>query len=263
MRDALRSNWSSVSKKPSVHEVMVLDTRERERECRVLVAGHEGRVDLQETRRAFPDAPCARCRQPRGLIVGSQASVIGGDQVVPFGFRDRREIRFPCIGKQPRRAFLVEPFQFPASQHEDAAQHQFGDPLRMRLRICQGQGRAPAATEHLPAFDAQGFAQPLDVVDEVPRGVVDKVGVRHRTPAAALVEQNDAVLGRIVESPHLRAASGAGTAMQQHHGFALRIAALFVIERVARIDCQPAGVVGLDVGIQRAHVRVRPVGRPV
>ena len=77
--------------------------------------------------------------------------------------------------------------------------------------------------------------------------------MRSRPAGAALVEQDDPVLGRIVEATHLGAAAAARAAMQQHHRLAVRVAALLVIELVARIDLEDAGVVGLDFGIQRAH----------
>src|SRR3546814_4313746 len=70
---------------------------------------------------------------------------------------------------------------------------------------------------------------------------------------AALVEQHDAVLRRVVEAPHLRAAAAARTAVQQHHRLAPGIAALLVMERVAVVDFELAGVEGFDLGIERAH----------
>ena len=72
-------------------------------------------------------------------------------------------------------------------------------------------------------------------------------------PRAALVEQHDAVLRRIVETAHLRTAAAARAAVQQHDRFAVGIAALLVIQRMAVVDAQRAAVVGLDLGIQGAH----------
>ena len=54
----------------AVDEVVVLDARERQRERRILVAGDEVLVDVQEAGRAFPHAPRARRGQTRGFVVG-------------------------------------------------------------------------------------------------------------------------------------------------------------------------------------------------
>src|SRR3546814_888182 len=70
---------------------------------------------------------------------------------------------------------------------------------------------------------------------------------------AALGEQHDAVLRRVVEAPHLRAATAARAAVQQHHRLAPGVAALLVMERVAVVDFELAGVEGFDLGIERAH----------
>ena len=98
------------------------------------------------------------------------------------------------------------------------------------------------------------LAQALDVGDQIPGGVVGEVGMRRGAPAAALVEQDDPVLFRVVELAHLRAAAAARAAMQQDHGLSVRIAALLVIQRVAVVDGELADVVWLDGGIEVAHV---------
>src|SRR3546814_7147329 len=64
---------------------------------------------------------------------------------------------------------------------------------------------------------------------------------------------HDAVLRRVVEAPHLRAATAARAAVQQHHLLAPGVAALLVMERVAVVDFELAGVEGFDLGIERAH----------
>src|SRR5690606_40530380 len=130
-------------------------------------------------------------------------------------------------------------------------------PFRMLLGIGERKGRAPAAAEDLPALDAELATQLLDVLDEVPGGVVHEVGVRGGAPGAALVEQHDAILRRVVETAHLCAAAAAGAAVQQHHRLAVRIAALLVVELVAAIDLEGAGLVGLDLGVQGAHAWLR------
>ena len=169
--------------------------------------------------------------------------MVGRYQVASFNFRNRRQVICPGFGKQPARALLVEPFELPPPDQEDAAQHQFGHPARMRLRIRQRQRRTPAATEDLPAFDVQELPQRLDIRDKVPRGVVDQVGVRRRPPCPALVEKYDAVARRIMEAAHARAAARAGAAVEDDHRLAGRVAALLVMNPVSIIDRQHAGVV--------------------
>src|SRR5690606_39297654 len=75
-----------------------------------------------------------------------------------------------------------------------------------------------------------------------------------------LVEQDDAVLRRVVEAAHLVGTATARAAVQQHHRLAIGIAALLVIEDVAVIDAEGAGVEGFDLGIQRAHADAASCG---
>src|SRR3546814_2980536 len=44
-----------------------------------------------------------------------------------FDHRDRTDVLLPGLREQPRSAFLIEPFQLPAPQHEDATQDQLAD----------------------------------------------------------------------------------------------------------------------------------------
>jgi hypothetical protein len=59
-----------------------------------------------------------------------------------------------------------------------------------------------------------------------------------RPPAAALIEQNHAEDAGVEIPPHRRAAPTPRTAMQNHHGNAMRIAALLDIKAmpVAHVD---------------------------
>ena len=166
--------------------------------------------------------------------------------------RDRREVALPGVRKDRVAALLVEPFQFPAPQHEDAAQDEFGDPVGMGLRIGQRQRRPPRAAEHLPAVDLQVLAHALDVGNEMPGRVVGQFGMRRRAPASALVEQDDAVTRRIEEAPRLRVAACPRSAMQEHHRLAFRVAALFVVDPMQVGNLEETRIVGLDVGIERA-----------
>ncbi|GAA10626.1 hypothetical protein GOALK_002_00910 [Gordonia alkanivorans NBRC 16433] len=125
--------------------------------------------------------------------------MVGGDQVaVALVRRDRLEVGLPHVGEDVRRAAVVVPVDLAATQQEDPAQHQFGDPVGMRLRIGETQRRTPGAAEDLPAVDAEMGPELLHVGDEMRRGVdtqVRAVGdVRPGLSATALIEQHDPVL---------------------------------------------------------------------
>src|SRR3546814_10988034 len=110
-----------------------------------------------------------------------------------FDHRDRTDVLLPGLREQPRSAFLIEPFQLPAPQHEDATQDQLADPLRMGLRIGQRQRGAPGATKYLPAFDTQMPAQGFDIRHQMPGGVVDQISIRRGSNCTPLVEPDEAV----------------------------------------------------------------------
>src|SRR5205814_466499 len=79
-------------------------------------------------------------------------------------------------------------------------------------------------------------------------------GERCRLPAAALIEENDAIHRRIEIAPVLRLRAAARAAMEEHHGLAVRIAALFPVELVDGRDLQTTGSKRLDVGVQDATI---------
>ena len=159
--------------------------------------------------------------------------MVGMQQVATFGCRDGGDEVLPPVREDPVRPLLIEPADLRLAAQKDAAQHQGHDPFRVGLGIGQGQGRAPGATEHHPALDAQGGTDALAVGHQIPGGVVDEVGVGRGTSAAALVEQDDAIAGRIKETPVPRLASGPWTAMQKDHGDTLGIAGFLDVEAVA------------------------------
>ncbi|KAG1250030.1 hypothetical protein G6F65_018886 [Rhizopus arrhizus] len=119
--------------------------------------------------------------------------------------------------------------------------------------------RSTTATEHLPAIDLQVLAQFFDIGNQVPGGVVHQIGVWGGTAGAALVEQDDAVLGRVVELAHLVAAAAARTTVQHHHRLAVRVAALFEVQRVAVVDLQGADVLQGDALPGQENPHSRPV----
>ena len=91
---------------------------------------------------------------------------------------------------------------------------QLADPFGMGLGIGERQRRAPRAAEHLPALDAEVRADRLHVGDEIPGRVLLEFRMGVERPAAALVEQDHAVGGGIVEARHGRVDAGARAAVQ-------------------------------------------------
>ena len=56
-----------------------------------------------------------------------------------------------------------------------------------------------------------------------------------------------------MEAAHLGIATTTRPTMQHDHGLALRVAALFVVQGVAVIDLERAGVERFYFGVERAH----------
>src|SRR6478672_3813369 len=120
----------------------------------------------------------------------------------------------------------------------------------MGLGVGERKCRAPGAAEHLPALYSEMLAQLLDIVDEMPGGVLVDAGMRRRAPASALVEQHDAVAVRIVIASHDGGRAAAGAAMQQHGGFAVGISAFLVVKFVKGRDLEPSRAVRNDLRIE-------------
>src|SRR6202044_2962769 len=70
-----------------------------------------------------------------------------------------------------------------------------------------------------------------------------------------LIEQHDAIDGRIEETPALRIGATTWAAMQKDHRLAVRVATLLVVQRMQRGDLEKAAVERLDLGIQRTKLR--------
>ena len=234
----------------AIDEVVAFDAGEGQRK-QICCRGLDMALILeQETGTGFPHRPCPCCGQLHGRIGRGQTSMVGTHQIAAFDLGNGCEIVIPRVGEQGVGALLVKPLQLPAAQHEDATQYQFGHAIRMALGIGQGQRGAPGAPEDLPALDAQMFAQALDIGDQMPGGVGDQAGVRRGTTTTALVEEHDAVLGRVEEAPRLGIAAGTGTAVQENHWFAFGVAALLEVELVTVTHRQASGFKGLDLRVQ-------------
>ena len=236
-----------------IDEIMVLDAREGEREMLIGVARRVRLVRQQGDGAAFPHAPRLGGADLLGAVAAGQALVIGGHQVAALSLRDRRQESLPQFGEHPGCAVLVVPQQLLAPQGEDAAHHQLGHAHRMGLGIGERKGAAPGAAEHQPLLDAHQGAQALDVGDQVPGGVVVEAGMRTRAAAAALVEQQHAILVWIEQPAMLGRAAGARAAMQEDRRLALGVAADFPIDLVAIAGVEMAGVIGLDLWVEATH----------
>src|SRR5206468_5793303 len=131
---------------------------------------------------------------------------------------------------------------------------------RVGLGIAQSEGRAPAASEHLPLVDLGDLdAQLLDVVDQVPGRVVVEARIRRRLAAAALVEHQDLVFVGVELPAMVGARSATGAAVQEYDRLAVGVAAQLPIEEVAVADVEHAGFVGVDRRVQRAALRAHRV----
>lgn len=129
------------------------------------------------------------------------------------------------------------------------------------MRISQGQGRTPGAAEHHPLFDAQVQADPLEVGDQVPGGVVFQAGVRGGAPATALVEGDDAVQVRIEVTATLGIAPGSRATVDEHHRQTFRGSALIDIQYMGFVDSQIVPGIGFDLRVQSLHCALRKGSR--
>lgn len=93
------------------------------------------------------------------------------------------------------------------------------------------------------------MAQALDIGDQVRSRIVFNVALWPASAATALIEQDDAIKGRVEEASLPGVASTAGAAVQKDNGGAMRVATLFVVHRMAIADVQPGVVVGLYLGV--------------
>ncbi|MNL64407.1 hypothetical protein D3C87_1886180 [compost metagenome] len=89
--------------------------------------------------------------------------------------------------------------------------------LRMGLRVGQGQGRTPGATEQHPFFNAQVLADALEVGDQIPGGVVFQARVGRGSTATTLVESDNAIQVWIEVPTALGITTGPGAAVNEHH----------------------------------------------
>jgi hypothetical protein len=240
----------------AVGEVVVLDARESEREG-LLAEAHVAFRVLEELGRApLPDGPRARGLEARRLVLRGEALVLGGDHPAALLLGDRRRLLFKLVREEEgsAAAALVEEVELLRTQHEDAAEEELRAALRVRLRLGEREGGAPAPAPDLPALDPEALAERLDVADEIPRRVRDEGGVRRRAAAAALVEEDDLLRGGVVEAAQRGRAAAPRPSVKDDDGLARRVAADLPVDRVPIVALELPRLLGLDRGLERARL---------
>ena len=76
------------------------------------------------------------------------------------------------------------------------------------------------------------IADTLHIGDQIPSGVFLQFGVWRRFSAAALIEKDDAVALRIMQTAHYRIDPAPWPPMDHNHGFTIGIAALLQMNAV-------------------------------
>ena len=216
--------------KSAIDEIVILKPGNGAGVVRGAFTGHA--VILDRGERIFPGRPGPCMAGLHDQIAGEEPLVICRDQIAALAVRDRFDETFPDIGPELRRPAAIEPAQLGLGHQEDATQHHVGDAVGMALRIDQRQRRPPTAAEDDPAVDLHRLADPFDIADQMPGGVLQNRRVRARPPAAALVEQDHTVDGGIEVPAHGRAAASAGPTMEHDDRNPVGIAALLDIDPV-------------------------------
>ncbi|KAF1071166.1 MAG: hypothetical protein GAK39_01442 [Variovorax sp.] len=170
--------------------------------------------------RVLPDQPGERRARLQCEVVVREHAAQRGQQRRALGQRDRVGQPRPCFGIARARP-LEAPMQLRGIRHEQPAQQQPVDGLRMAHRIGQRQRRAPRTADHQPALDAQVPPQRLDVGDQQLGAVVARFAARRAASRAALVEGNHAIARRIEAARERGRTARARPAMQHERGATL------------------------------------------
>jgi hypothetical protein len=109
-------------------------------------------------------------------VRGGQSRVGRAEVACPLRRRDGADELFPLPGKDPAHV-ASDPVDLPTGACGDGAEHHRDHAVRMALGVGQGEGDAPGAADDNPAVDSQVLAQPLDVPDQVRRGVRRQIGI--------------------------------------------------------------------------------------
>src|SRR5919197_769231 len=94
------------------------------------------------------------------------------------------------------------------------------------------------------------LSKPLDIGDQVRRGVLGELCQRLGSTCPALIEEDDAIGMRVKEAALHGVAATAGPAMHKQHWHALRIATLLEIQLVQRRYPKITGLIGFDGRIE-------------
>src|SRR3546814_17494557 len=117
---ALRSSWSSNSKKPRLTNWWFsIRANASAKRASAWLSAKSGSMCRKLV--APSHTLHARRGEPRGFVVAGQAAVEGGDQIMALDLRERLDVMLPGVGEPAQRVPLVEPFQFPTPPTEDAS----------------------------------------------------------------------------------------------------------------------------------------------
>src|SRR5699024_1067428 len=137
---------------------------------------------------------------------------------------------------------------------KDAARN----PLGASLRVGQRQRRSPRTAEEQPSVDSQVFAQPFDVIAELPGGARLHGAMRARSAAASLTAQDDPVAVPVDAVTRHRGAPCAGPAVEEQSGCALRVPGGLPANTVAVTDIEHSFRMRVDRRVENAfEVRMR------
>jgi hypothetical protein len=101
-------------------------------------------------------------------------------------------------------------------------------------------------------LNAEVFAQPLQIGDQVPGRVVLETRMGPAAAAATLVEEDDAIARGVEKPARARVAARTGTAVQENRRLARGIAAFLPVDLVTVADGQMTLAARLDGGIESA-----------
>ncbi len=222
----------AVCEEQVVPHVVRDEPREPEREVGIGEPRREAGLRRPVGRRGFPQAPGAARRDagPRDRRHGAAANT------PPRRRRHDASAGRPCRSSShcwgnsgaspPRNSQSASTRRPVVTPHSTIAETRSG----CASAYANDEVAAPRPAEEQPPVDFEVPAQQLHVGDEMLGGVGREVDVgfartRGAPPAAALVEQDDAVPGRIEEPPMPRGAARAGTAVHHQGGRAVGIAA--------------------------------------
>ena len=106
----------------AMHEIVVLDAGEGDREILLAELAAGLGVGQQRDRLAFPQAPGARRLDLRLAVAAGQPLAVGGHHVAALGLGDRRQEALPFVREHLRHAELIVPVELRPGQRVDAAQ---------------------------------------------------------------------------------------------------------------------------------------------